>query len=805
MNRLVAWFATNPVAANLLMLAILAAGVIGAFRVRQESFPNVAFDVIHVGVVQPGAPPDEVERGICVRLEEAIHGVRGVHRLSSSAAEGFASVWAELEVGADVRRVLDEIRTRVDAIDGLPEDAESPVVQELIDDSVLIAIAVHGEVDEKTLRAAGERLRDDVTALPEVNRAELRGARPYELTIELSESNLRRHGVGFDDVVRAVQASSLDLAGGVLKTRGGEIVVRARAQAYRAPDFERIVLLARGDGTRLLLGDVARVVDGFAETEEKVRLDGEPAVVVRLLTSEPGNILNIMQAVEVELDRAAAWLPPGIETTIFFDQVRQFESRRDLLLRNGAQGLLLILAVLALFLPLRLASWVALGIPVAFFGSLVVMAWLDVSLNMMSLFAFIVALGLVVDDAIIVGENVACEQARGLPPLRAAIDGACDVSLPVTMAVLTTVFFVMPTLSLPTAIGKITFSLGVVVVACLLFSWVESLLILPAHLARSPGDARTDNALSRLQGRVEASLQHFVKQRYAPFLQRCFDWPALPLSAGAAILMLTIALLAGGWVRWTMFPYIEDDYVTAELVMPDGTPPEVMEAAAGRIEAEAIALRAELEAATPGRPVVESLMLAFGDSPHRHNDMQGAGDAANVAHLMLTLVPGEEREISSIEIEKLWRERVGGVPGARSLSFSGSDLSSEARLDVSLAGNDRERLRSAAEALRLRLEANPVLSDVSDSESGGKRELRLAIRPEAEALGLTLAELARQVRQGFHGEEVQRIQRGRDDLPVVVRYPRAERGSLGDLESIQQSPCAPSSRPPPRGGRWSRA
>jgi multidrug efflux pump subunit AcrB len=784
-NRLIAWFAANPVAANLLMMGILAAGVIAATRVRQESFPRVAFDVISIGVAHPGAPPDEVERAICVRIEEAVHGVKGIRRLRSQASEGYGAIWAELEVGADARRAREEIQNRVDALEGLPEEAETPVVQELVDDSVLLAIGLHGDVDERTLRAAAERLRDAITALPEVSRAELRGARPYELAIEVSETDLRRHALGFDDVVRAVRASSLDLAGGALKTRGGEILLRTRAQAYRGSEFERVVLLTREDGTRLALGDVARVVDGFAETDERVRVDGEPAVVVRLLTSEPENILVVAAAVEAELERARAWFPPRVQAAIFYDQVGQFEDRRDLLLRNGAQGLVLILGVLALFLPLRLAGWVAAGIPVAFFGAIVVMVLLDVSINMMSLFAFIVALGLVVDDAIIVGENVArCRQAGG-DPLRAAIAGATDVGVPVTVAVLTTVLFVMPTLSLPTVIGKTTYSLGVVVIACLLFSLVESLLVLPAHLAGRRSARPRANALARLQQRVDGALERFVTRRYQPLLERCVAWPSLTLAVGAALWLLTIAVLVGGWVRWTFIPYVEDDYVTAQLVMPRGTPPEAMEAAVARIEGEALGLREELEAAAEGGPVLEAVMVAFGDAPYRHDDMHGGGDGANLAHVLLDLVPGEGRDVSSIEVEELWRARVGRIAGAQALTFSGSDLSHEARLDVSLSGGDRERLRTAADALRRAMEGHPALSDVSDSESGGKQELRLRIRAEAEAMGLSLAELVRQVRQGFHGEEVQRISRGRDDVAVVVRYPRSERRSLSDLEAIR--------------------
>jgi multidrug efflux pump subunit AcrB len=786
MSRLITWFASNPVAANLLMVFVLVAGLAGISQIRQETYPNVAFDLISVAVPYPGAAPDEVEQAICVRVEEAIHGVKGIARLLSRASEGFGVVWARLEVGADPRRVLEEIRARVDAIDSFPDDAERPLIQELIDDSVLLALAVYGDADERTLRRAGERLRDEITALPEVARAELVGARSYELAIEVSEADLRRHGLRFDDVVRAVRASSLDLPGGTLKTQGGEILLRTHGRAYRASEFERLVLITRSDGARLALGQVARVVDGFVESDEKVSLDGSSAVVVRVLTSEQENVLTIAAAVKAQLERARAWLPQGLEADVWFDEAREFESRRDLLLRNGAQGLVLILAVLALFLRLRLAFWVSAGIPVAFLGALIVLAVTDVSINMMSLFAFIVALGLVVDDAIVVGENTARHQARGGDPLRGAIEGTREVAVPVTVAVLTTVFFAMPLLSLPTSVGKVARPMGVVVIACLVFSLLEALLILPAHLARSQERAHgRAGPLARLQRRVDAGVERFVARCYAPFVERCLRWPLLTLSVAAVGLMLSVALLAGGWVRYAFFPEIEADFVTARLVMPAGTPPEAVEAAAGRLEREVLALGEQLEAEAGGGRIFEHVMVAIGDAPYRHDDFNGGGDGPHVAHVHVGLVPGEARRVTSLEIEERWRERVGGIPGANALAFRGSDLTGEPALDVSLAGEDPARLRLAADALRSRLASLPGVREVSDSQSGGKQELRLAIRPEAEAFGLTLAELARQVRQGFHGEEVQRIQRGRDDVAVTVRYPREERRSLRDLESIR--------------------
>ncbi len=736
MNRLIGWFAANSVAANLLMLFVIAAGALSVSRVRQETYPNVAFDFIAVTVEIPGAAPDEVEEAVCVRIEEAIHGVHGIDRIFSRATEGFGAVWAKLVVGADARQVLDEIKVQVDALDTLPLEAKRPIVRELIDDSVLLGVVAHGAVGERVLRSVGEQLRDEIASLPEVSRTELVGVRPYEIALEVSEADLRRHRLSFDDVVHAVRASSVELAGGALKTRGGEIVVRARSRAYRGAEFERLVLLTRPDGTRLALGDVARVVDGFEETDEKVRFDGEPAVVVRLMTSERRNVLEVSRAVRAYVESRRAALPDGVEVTIWGDQSRQFAGRRNLMLRNGAQGLALMLLVLTLFLRFRLAFWVSLGIPISFLGAIIVLGVTDVSINMMSLFAFVVALGLVVDDSIIVGESVDRWRRVERDPLRAATAGAREVSVPVTAAVLSTVLFALPALHLPTVAGKIAQSLAVVLIASLVFSWIESLLILPAHLARADAPRRARKGGSRLaalQRAVDAGLTRFVERAYRPTLRAALRWPLVAISLAGVTLMLAVALLAGGWVRYSFFPDVEDDFVSAKLVMPDGTPPDVMDAALRRIEGQAIALGDELTAAQEGAAtsIIEHVLVAVGDSPDRHDDLNGGGDGPHVGHVRLALAPGERRSVTSMEVADRWRDRVGSIRGAVLLSYRGSDISSDADVALSLAGPDRAELRLAADALKSALGAVPGVRDVVDSLRDGKPELNLRIRPEA--------------------------------------------------------------------------
>jgi multidrug efflux pump subunit AcrB len=787
MMRLIGWFAGNHVAANLLVLLIVASGLLALPGIRQEPYPNVAFDLISITVPYPGAAPDEVEEAICIRIEEAIHDLEGIRRIESTATEGLGSVLAEIAIGADHRTLLDEIQTRVEALDTLPDKARKPIVQELIDDHVLLSVVIYGDRDERTLRALGERVRDEISTLPEVETAELVGVRPYEISIEVFEADLRRHGLAFDDLVRAVRASSVDLPGGSLKTSSGEILLRTKAQAYRQLEFEKLVLLTRSDGTRLRLGDVSRVVDGFADTHSKARLDGKPAVLVRLLVGKGRQVVAVSDAVHAYVERVRQDMPEGVGVAVWADESEALKSRRDLLLWNAGAGLLLVIVVLGLFLPLRLAFWVTAGIPVAFFGALIIMALLDVSINMMSLFAFIMALGLVVDDAIIVGESIERHQRNEGRVLSAAIAGTRAIAVPVVLAVLTTVLFLVPILWLPGFLAKIIRSIPIVVIACLLFSLVESLLILPAHLS---GGARrrllhAEPSLP-IQASLSAGLERFIGEIYRPAVEWVLRWPALTLSIATVILLLAMASMAGGWVRFSVLPDIESDLVTAGVTLPEGTSAEVTDEVVRTLEKRALELRNRIdsEGGASRRSAFEHVLSSIGDYPDRHDDFKDGEQGAHVGRVRIQLAPGNQRVISSLEVEERWRTLVGEIPEAVALAFSGADVSDEPPINIRLSGPDPTVLEHAVEALKTEMASYPGVREISDSLGEGKQEARLRIRSEGEAFGLTLAELARQVRQGFHGEEVQRVQRGRDDVPVVVRYRPEERRSIGDLENI---------------------
>ncbi len=786
MQRPSEWFARNPVAANLLMVFIIIGGLIGMYRVRGETFPDVALDRLNIEVPYPGAAPEEVETAVCIRIEEAIQGIEDIEEIASGAYENFCIVRVQVALHADSRSVLDDVKTRVDAIEAFPARAERPIISEVRTQIRVVDIVVSGQSDELALRRVAERVRDDLLNLPEITQVQFASVRPYEISIEVSESALRRHGLTFDDVARAVRRSSVDLPGGAVRSEDGEIRLRTVGQAYRGAGFEDLVLLARTDGTRLRVGDVATVVDGFAETDQFGRLDGEPAVILSVLRTGAQSDMEISRAVNEYLERTAPTLPEGMRLTSWMNQADALVDRLGLMLRNGVAGLALVFALLAVFLELRLAFWVSLGIPISFLGTFMLMPGLDVTANIVSTFAFIMVLGIVVDDAIIVGENVYRHQRHGRAPLEDALAGVREVATPVFFAVLTTVAAFAPLLFVPGLVGKMMRYVPLVVIPCLLFSLVESLNILPAHLTRARTQRR--GRWSRFQRTLADGIEAVVERVYRPALVVSLRWRYLSLAAGVSVLVLTVGLLAGGRVAFQFFPAPEADVIYATLAMPPGTGPAVTAAVAQRLEDSAERLRREvLEQA--GSDPLRHVLTAVGNQPlgQAPGPLWGAPNEAtgHLAQVMLELVPAGERGVRADELGRRWRELTGPIPEALELGFSASDLLPGEDVNVQLVGADPVQLRSAVERVKDRLRGYAGVHDVTDSFEGGPREMRIGIKAAAESLGLALEDVGRQVRQAFYGEEAQRIQRGADDIRVMVRYPAEQRRSLGHLESMR--------------------
>jgi multidrug efflux pump subunit AcrB len=786
---IIGWFVNNRVAANILMFVIVGSGLAMIPTLRVEVFPEFSADIVSVAVPYPGAAPGEVEESICLRIEEELQGLTGIKRITSSAAEGAGAVSIEVLPGHNVRHVLDDVKARVDAIDTFPENAEQPVVSEIIMRAQVINVAVSGDVEEGTLKKLGERVRDELLDLPAITQVTLANARPYEIAIEVSEARLRQYGLSFNEVAQAVRMSSLDVPGGTIKTESGEILLRTKGQAYRGADFELIPLRTGSDGARLLLGDVADVVDGFEETNQSAQFDGKPAVVLQVFRVGDESALDIADATKAYVAEAEPHFPEGVELTTWRDDSKYLSGRMETLIRNGWQGLLLVFLVLTLFLQLRLSFWVTIGIPISFLGTLALMPLLDLSINVLSLFAFILVLGIVVDDAIVVGESVYKRVRAGERPDVAAIAGTRSVAIPVIFAVLTSVMAFVPMAVLPGLTGKIWRVIPGVVIPTLLFSIVESQLILPAHLVHLKNEV--PRGIGRFwavfQGFFASGLESFIDRVYRPVLRFALDVRYATLAVAIGVLVVTAGFATSGRLPMSFFPKLEADDVSVQITMPLGTPAAVTARAVAQLEQSARDLEGDIDAEV----VIDHMLASVGEQPWRTAQSQNGGGApsqfvgAHLGEVHIGLTPSEGRATSATEIVRRWREISGDLTGAVEVEFTSELMSAGKPIDIQLDCEDLDTLRAAADALKQRIAGYPGVFDVSDTFRAGKREVKLEIRPEAEALGVHMADLGRQVRQAFYGEEAQRVQRGRDEVKVMVRYPADERRSLGNLDEFR--------------------
>jgi multidrug efflux pump subunit AcrB len=792
-----AWFASNHVASNILMLFILVSGALSLANVVIEVFPEFDTDTITIRVPYRGASPAEAEEGVCLRVEEAIASIEGIKRIRSVAQENLGTVIVELEEDADNREVLDDVKAAVDRIETFPLETEKPVVAETETRRRVITIVLYGDASEKTLKSLAERVRDELTAVDGISQVETAGVRNYEISIEVSEDALRRYGLSFQQVADAVSMSSLDLPGGAVKTQGGEILLRTKGQMYRGREFEDIVVVTRPDGTRVELSDVATVIDGFEDTDTATRFDGRRAALIQVYRVGEEGALQVAAGAKRYLEELESQLPAGVKVDTWDDDSIILMQRIGLLLRNARLGLLLVFVCLALFLDMRLAFWTTMGIPISFLGGLWLIPYFDVTINMMSLFAFIVVLGIVVDDAIVVGENIFEYLQQGLQPLDAAIRGVREMAMPVTFAIVTSVAAFAPLLFVSGNMGKVMRQIPVVVIAVLLMSLVEALLILPAHLSGEGWKLgrfmnRALRPVERLQQRVQHLLQLWVRGPYRKSLAFALEWRYLTISAALAVLILSGSLVVGGVIKFSLMPKVDADNMMATLTMPQGTPVEQTEAVLARLEAAARQVAREYDEGQPdGSPsVIRHLSTTVGQQPSAAGGGPMArsstgGDSSHLGEVNVELLGSEERDVASSVLVSRWRELAGEVPGAVSLTFRSNLFSAGDAVSVQLAHRDFDVLLQAVDRLKESVATYPGTTDVADSFLPGKKELKLSLTPEGRAVGLTLSDLARQVRAGFYGQEAQRIQRGRDDIRVMVRYPEEERRSLGDIERMR--------------------
>ena len=709
----------------------------------------------------------------------------------------------------------------------------------------MIDIAVTGPVDERELKVIGQRVRDEIAALPNVTQVALSNSRPYEVSIEVSESALRRYGLSFDELANAVRGASLDLPGGSIKTRSGEILLRTKGQAYWGEEFENLVVMTGADGTRVRLHDVANVIDGFEDTDQKLWFNGQPAALVRVSRIGEEDVLDITRDVKQYIAASANRLPEGVTLTVWNDDSKFLRDRLDTLIDSARQGFLLVLLLLAVFLRPRLSFWVAVGVPVAFCGALFLLSLLGKSIDGISTFGFILVLGILVDDAVVVGERVYSLQYReggATGPealMEGAINGTRQVSMPVIFGVLTTAAAFVPVMFGPGTVGQIQAIIATVVLCCLTFSLIESQLVLPAHLGHRKvhsaagevglllvpllailllevswstrsffalgiatlsvivawhlmgGFERFCARVIALQQRFSDALELVIQRQFRRLVSAATDARYVTASFALAAFIATVGALAGGHMPFSFFPSVPADRVLAKLTMPLGTPAHETEALVAKLTQTGEALREEYRNKYPDEPPILHMLAAMGGQPISGEgggpnfSPSPDGSGAHLAEVAMQLTPGEERDVPTLEIASRWRESVGAVANATELTFDSAGFSVGAEIDIQLEGDNLADLSAVALLIRERLAEYPGVFDVSDSFRAGKQEIQLDILPAGETLGLRLSDLARQIRQAFYGEEVQRIQRGRDDVRVMLRYTDSERSSLGSLDDMR--------------------
>jgi multidrug efflux pump subunit AcrB len=768
----IAWMASNPVAANLIMLICLVGGFLMASQIKQEVFPEFESDTVTVTVAYPGASPEEVEKGIVLAIEERVTGIDGVKKVTSSSVEGAGIVSVEALAGEDLDRLAQDIQSEVDRITSFPEDAESPEVVIATNRRQTMSVAVFGDLDERVLREVAETVRDELLQDPEITQVDLSGVRDLEIAVEISKERLRAHGLTLRQVADIIGRSALELPGGSVKTDQGEILVRVKDRRDLGPEFAALPIITTPDGSVVRLEDLGTVTDGFEDTDLFARYNNQPAVLLNIYRVGDQTPISVSDAVKKHMERLEAMLPPGVQLAKRSDSSQIFRQRMDLLTRNGLLGLCLVFLLLAIFLEIRLAFWVSLGIPISIMGSFLLLPGLDVSFNMISMFAFIITLGIVVDDAIVVGENVYQQQEQGLPYLKAAVIGARNVVVPVTFSVLTNIVAFLPMFFIPGVMGKIFWVIPAVVICVFAISLVESLYVLPSHLGHQKARGKSWFCfVTRAQARFSKGFMHLVNTVVSPLLLWTIRLRYLTLALALATLVATIGYVASGRMGMVMFPKVESDYAYVSVALPFGAPVARTEAVIGRM----VRIAQELADENGGEELVEGIYSQVGTSSGGH---QGS--------IRVFLTPPEQRTLSTAEFTQFWRERVGPIAGAEYVKFE-SDRGgpgSGAALTVELSHRSTRVLEQAGQDLAEALSKYAQVSDIDDGFSAGKVQLDVRIRPEGRSLGLTSQDVARQIRAAFFGAEALRQQRGRNEIKVMVRLPRDERFSLQNIEDF---------------------
>ncbi|RBP37724.1 multidrug efflux pump subunit AcrB [Roseimicrobium gellanilyticum] len=784
---MISWFARNSVAANLLMLAVIVAGgwTLWAEKIPLEVFPEIPSRMVNINVPYPASDPEEVEEMIVVKIEEAISTVAGIKEINSLASSSGASIWVEVEEGLDPRQVLEDIKIRTDAIPEFPEEAEKPVIQVEDERRSVITVVIAADMSERDLRRLGEQVRDELASQPGISYVSLAGSRPLEIAIEVSEETLRKYGLTLESISSAIRNAAIDLPAGVVRTESGDVSIRTKGRAYTGDDYANVVVLTRPDGSKLTLGEIAKIEDGFNENLLYARLNGKRCVVVNVMREGNQNAITIAENVKKYVEEARHRMPDGVSIEFWNDRAKIVKGRIDLLLDNARSSLILVLLCIGLFLRLESVFWIVVGLPVSFLGAFALMPYFDITINISTLFGFILVLGIVVDDAIVISEHVDTLRRQGMPPLQAAIEGTKRMAVPITFGVLTTVMAFLPMVFEASDMGKMFVPIALVFIMVMLIALVETKIILPAHLAHPIRPLeKVGHLLDPLHRGADRALEGFVNRVYRPSLRFCLEHRYTVLACSFGGLAILCGMFFSGRIQYVQFPRIASERIEARLTMLEGTPFEVTDGHINRIYEIAEQMRKEY-VGPDGTPVIRHIIATTGTT--RLTSSSGSGGQAHIGEVNIETYGPEERtmKVNTVDMANEWRKRIGTIVGAEEVSFRSEIFRAGDPINIQLTGTNPTELLELSSKIKDQLAKYPGVFDINDSLDTGRNEIQLRLKPEARQFGVTVSDLARQVRQAFYGSEVQRIQRGRNELKVMLRYPRDERRSLSTLETMR--------------------
>ena len=796
---MIRWFTENGVAANLLAGIIIIAGFFIASTMKLELFPNLDLDTIKINVVYPGAAPSEVETGIIELIEDRIQSIEGIKKINAYASENIGTVVVEVQRGYDKKNIRDQIKSEIDTINNFPEQAEEPRVEEINIRNEVISLAIYGDTDPLTLKQVAEYIKDELNFQEGISQVDIKAYPELEISIFISEDTLNEYNITLETVAQAIRSEAVDIPGGIIKSEEGEILIRTKAKAYKQSDFEAIPVLKQSDGSTLRIKDLGTVEDGFSDTKITSLFNGQRSIMLRIFAVGNQSALEVSEAVRAFATNIQSTLPEGIYIEPFRDFTFYLKSRLNMLIENGIYGLILVFIILTLFLRPSLAFFVMLGIPISFLGAFIVLPVFDVTINLASLFGFILVLGIVVDDAIIVGESIFTEfQKQGGPGVNASVIGTKRVSIPVTFAVLTTIVAFIPILTIPGFLGKFFFPIPIVVIATLIGSLVESKLVLPYHLTLckvGTGAQKELNWFQKKQRMIANALERFIDEKYRPVLKKSIERRYTLLASFIAILMIMLSFLIGNHLKFVFFPPVPSDYILAKVSMPEGTPYQVTEKAIQQMEVGLNKLSQEIMDMGYGQPFDNVVVTVGGTNFDGSGGPMGEGSSIrseNIGEIAVELYKREDladggdiEALSAPNLANRWRELIGPIVGAEDISFDANAAGTAGEaINIQISGKDLNRLEIVSEELKALLYDYEGIFDIKDSFRGGKNEVQIKLKPSAESLGLTQASVGSQVRAAFYGIEAQRIQRASDDIKVKVRYPKNESIHSKDLDTL---------------------